>query len=67
MNVHLYPLLNGTRKLCARFDLLVMLPVEDWFVLFALAEKHGQSLPAYIVGLLKNHIQESRMKVQEPG
>ncbi len=67
MNVHLYPLFDDTKKLCVRFDLLVMLPVEDWFQLFDLAVKNGQSLPAYIVGLLKAHVQEVRMKVQEPG
>lgn len=67
MNLQLYPVLNDTRKLCARFDLLLMLPVEDWFALFDLAEETGQSLPAYIVGLLKKHVQETRMDVQEPG
>jgi len=52
MNVHLYSLPEDVKLLCARFDLLLLLPVDDWFELFELAEKAGQSLPVYIVALL---------------
>lgn len=70
MNVHLYSVPDDVRVLCARFDLLLMLPVEDWFALFELAEKEKLSLPAYIVTVLKKHIHETgartQVNVQEP-
>ena len=66
MNVHLFSFPEDVRVLCARFDLLLMLPVEDWFALFELAEKAGQSPPTYMVGLLKNHVREARAHHQEP-
>ncbi|NUM47960.1 MAG: hypothetical protein HUU38_24915 [Anaerolineales bacterium] len=65
MNVHLSPVPEQDNLLRARFDLRLQLPAAEWLTLFELAEKAGQTPPAYVVAQLQKHLQEALSQNRE--
>ena len=62
MNLSTYSL-EDTKLISVRFELI--LPLDDWLWLFEFAEKADQSTPAYIMNLLREHVQRTRPLFQE--